>query len=140
MFSYSVLGIEFKINKVGSFSIRRDKSCKNGGNFFFLMQITHVSEPNRAYSKNLKFKFRRKRFFKCGLIGRKWVVLIIIFSVSDVLLTYILIFFFIFNNIFFYNKQRISHYFSRRTSTCGQNMSPYGWILQSKNWFLANWK
>ena len=33
----------------GSFSIRRENSCKSGG--FFVMQITHVSEPNGALSK-----------------------------------------------------------------------------------------
>ena len=38
----------------------------------------------------------------------------------------------ILNNIFFYNDQSISHYFS---STLGQNMSPYGWILPSKHFF-----
>ena len=29
---------------------------------FFVMQITHVSEPNGAYSKKLKVKFRQNGF------------------------------------------------------------------------------
>ena len=59
----------------GSVQIRRDNACKNGG-FFFVMQITHVSEPSGAYSKKM-FKFRQNCFAnvvsdkkKC-LIGRQ---------------------------------------------------------------------
>ena len=54
-----------------------DNSCKNGGKFF-VMQITHVSEPNGAKSKKQKIKFRKNNLQiwsqikkKC-LIGRKW--------------------------------------------------------------------
>ena len=79
----------------GSFSIRRDNTCKKGGTFFLYAIYTYFWKIMELRVKKQKLMFRQDCFANVVSDFKKkmpywpymWIVLINIFSVSDVLLT-----------------------------------------------------